>query len=131
MYLEVCEGKMDVRWKNTDPVSYHIFREQLSTQMLLYDPRKRLYPGEKLIRVLTKQLAHARPGCQTKEKVALNEDGMVSAGQYLAAKKGGKKAQLCVDIHQFNHHCESVIHVAKNLWACYVCGECTYTRYGV
>ena len=45
MYLEVCEGKMNATWTNTDPVSYHTFREQLSTLMLQYDPRKRHYPG--------------------------------------------------------------------------------------
>ena len=55
MYLEVCEGKMDATWKNTDPISYHTFREQLSTQMLQYDPRKRHYPGDELMRISTKQ----------------------------------------------------------------------------
>ena len=46
-------------------------------------------------------------------------------------KKGGKRAQVCVDLHQFTHHCESVVRVAKNPWACYVCGENTYTKCGV
>ena len=38
---------------------------------------------------------------------------------------------MCVDIYQFTHHCESVVRVAKNPWACYVYGENTYTKYGV
>ena len=36
-----------------------------------------------------------------------------------------------MDLHQFTHHCKLVIHITKNLWECYVYGECTYTRYGV
>lgn len=31
IYLEVYEGKIDHSWKNTDPVNYCTFREQLST----------------------------------------------------------------------------------------------------
>ena len=37
---------------------------------------------------------------------------------------------MCVDLHQFTHHYKSVIRVAKNPWACYVCGENTYTKCG-
>ena len=66
-----------------------------------------------------------------KEKIAPNADGSVSMGQYLAAKKGGKRAQVCVDLHQFTHHCKSVVRVAKNPWACYVCGKNTYTKCGI
>ena len=83
---------MDASWTNADHVSYHIFCEQLSAQMLQYDASKRLYPGDKLIPVSKNQPTHDYPGQQTKYKIAPNADGTVSVGQYLAAKKGGKKA---------------------------------------
>ena len=87
--------------------------------MLQYDPKKRLYPGEELMQISSKQPAHARPGQHNKEKEETNVDRAVRAGQYLAAKKGGKKVQLCVDLHQLTHHCESDIRVAKNPCTCY------------
>ena len=112
MYLEVCEGKMDATWTNADHVCYHPFREQLSTQMLQYDPRKRHYPGNRLMRISTKQHFNVRPGQNMKEKIAPNADGSVSIGKYIAAKIGGKRARVCVDIHQFTNHYRSVIRVA-------------------
>jgi len=60
MYLEVCEGKLNEDWANADPVSFHTFREQLSAQMLAYDPRKRLYPGDEFMRISTKQPSNVR-----------------------------------------------------------------------
>ena len=61
MYLDICEGKMDATWMNADPVSYHTFREQLSSQMLQYDPRKRHYYGDKLMRISTKKPLNGSP----------------------------------------------------------------------
>ena len=62
MYLEVGEDKMDAIWTKTDPVSYHTFREQLSSQILQYNPRKRHYPGDELIRNSTKKPLNVWPG---------------------------------------------------------------------
>ena len=131
IYLEVCEGKLNEDWKNTDPVSFHTFREQLSAQMLAYDPRKRLYPGDEFMRVSTKQPSSVRPGKQTMEKAPSNADGTVSVRQLQAAKRGGKKGRLTYSLNQFNHHCESLVRVTKNPWACYVCGQPTYTKCGI
>ena len=66
-----------------------------------------------------------------KEKIAPNADGSTSMGQYQAVKKGGKRAGVCFDLHQFTYHYELLFHVAKNQWACYVCSENTYTKSGV
>ena len=131
MYLEVCEGKLNEDWANADPVSFHTFREQLSAQMLAYDPRKRLYPGDEFMRISTKQPSNVRPGKQTMEKAPSNADGTVSIHQFQAAKRGGKKGRLTFSLNQFNHHCESVVRVTKNPWACYVCGHPTYTKCGI
>ena len=128
MYLDVCEVKMDTTWTNADSVSYHTFREQLSSQMLQYDPRKRHCPGDELIRISTMQPLNLWTGRKIKEKISPNAGGLVSMQQYQAAKIGGKRAQVCVDILQFTHHCESVVYAAKNPWGCYVCGENTYTK---
>ena len=56
----------------------------------------------------------------------VSEHGIVSS-----RKKGGKSARVSIDLHRFTHHCESVVYVAKNPWACYVCNENTYTKCGV
>jgi len=61
IYLEVCENKMDITRKNVDPFSYHTFCEQHSSQMLQYDPRKRHYPADELMRISTNQ--PLRIGC--------------------------------------------------------------------
>jgi len=87
IYLEVCEGKLNEDWANADPVRFHTFREQLSAQMLAYDPRKRLYPGDEFMRISTKQPFNVRPGKQTRKMAPSNADGTVSARQFLAAKR--------------------------------------------
>ena len=69
------------------------------------------------MQISTKQHVNHRPGQNTKDKVVPNADGLVCIGQYLATKKGGKRAQMYVDLHQFTHHYESVICDAKNPWA--------------
>jgi len=117
MYLEVCEGNMDATWTNADPVSYHTFRKQFSSQMLQYDPRKRHCPGDELMRMSTNQPLNGQPGRKMKEKMAPNGDGLVIMEQYHTAKKGGKRAQVSVDLHQFTHNYELVVCVAKNPWA--------------
>ena len=81
---------MDATWKNADLVSYHTFREQLLSQMLQYDPRKRHYHGDELIQISTKQHLNVWPSRKMKEKIAPNADRSVTMGQYQAAKKEGR-----------------------------------------
>jgi hypothetical protein len=59
MYTECAEGKLDPSWKV--PIEdLHTFHERLSEQMLQYDPRHRLYPGDVNLRDCTQQNKKAR-----------------------------------------------------------------------
>ena len=53
MYLECAEGVINSEWKCKDPVDFHTFRDVLSKQMLLYDPKMQNYPDENKMRVVT------------------------------------------------------------------------------
>ena len=55
MYKEVCEGRLDERWKVNKPLTFHAFRDKLSMQMLEYDPKDLLYPGDENMRIVTQQ----------------------------------------------------------------------------
>ena len=87
------------------------------TQRIAYDPRKRLYAGAKLIQISIKQLMNVWVGKHTRKKLPSNADRTASTHQFLVAKRGRKREQLSVNIHQFTHHYKLVIQVAKNSWA--------------
>ena len=53
MYLECCEGELDEAWKNKDPADFHTFCDILSDQMLAYNPKKQVYPGDEKMRAVT------------------------------------------------------------------------------
>ena len=61
MYLECCEGLMRAgEWKVETPVDFHRFREKLATQMLLYSPQQRKYPGDEYFRSCTQESKRKR-----------------------------------------------------------------------
>ena len=70
IYLEVCKCKLDESWTNADPISYHKICEQILTQILAYDPRKRLYAGDELMRISTKQHMKIQHGKHIRDKAA-------------------------------------------------------------
>jgi len=56
MYIECCEGGAHPEWfiEEKDRKSFRAFRLELSGQMLTYDPKDQLYPGNKNFRLVTK-----------------------------------------------------------------------------
>ena len=52
MYEDCCEGRVgdEVKINKTERMSYHAFRLQLSEQLLKYNPNKRKYPGDEVMR---------------------------------------------------------------------------------
>jgi hypothetical protein len=56
MYLECCEGDLDEDWfiKEKSRMTFHDFRENLSTQMMKYDPSQNKYKGDIFMRKITK-----------------------------------------------------------------------------
>ena len=64
MYLECCEGDLDEDWfiKEKSRMTFHDFRENLSTQMMKYDPRHNKYKGDMFMRKSTKKSRkHMKP----------------------------------------------------------------------
>ena len=53
MYREVSEGNLNPSWKIQKPMSYWEFRDRLGIQMLHYDPKYCIYPGDERMRPYT------------------------------------------------------------------------------
>jgi hypothetical protein len=133
IYLEIAEGNLDPLCKldKKQVVSFYRFREKLSKQMLCYDPRERLYPGDEKFRVSTKQSTKQRslprsitsPGLRTPRRpgsVASTTSGITVDDVKSADKR------LCGDLGKFCSHVESIIQLPlQNKRVCVVCGNTT------
>jgi len=58
MYNECCYGDLDPDWKipQKKRMCFAVFRQQLSKQMLEYDPSKLTYMGNEMSRLVTHKL---------------------------------------------------------------------------
>ena len=56
MYLEAASGSLCPEWKLEEPMSFHTFRDRLSSQALQYKARNKHYPGDEKTRAFS-QLA--------------------------------------------------------------------------
>ena len=54
IYSRVASGKAGGTYKVDKPLGFAALREQLSAQMMAYDPRQKKYPGDALSRKVTK-----------------------------------------------------------------------------
>ena len=56
MYLECFEEELDTDWliEGKKWMSFYEFRERLSTQMMVYDPRSNKHRGDQYMRKYTK-----------------------------------------------------------------------------
>ena len=50
MYCEVAKGKLNPSWKIQKPMSFWQFCNRLGIQMLYYDPKYCIYPGDERMR---------------------------------------------------------------------------------
>lgn len=69
------------------------------------------------MQISTKELSNFYPSTQIREKASYNADETVSAHQFLATQRGGKRGRFTFSMYQFNHHYKSFVQVAKNPWA--------------
>jgi hypothetical protein len=55
MYVECCKGGLNEEWfiVEKDHLSFRDFQLKLMQQMLMYDPRQQMYPGNENFRTVT------------------------------------------------------------------------------
>ena len=119
IYLEVCEGNLLPDCKNPHPVDYYTFRDILSRQMCLYDPRKQKYQGDEKMRSVLSMNKVARKRKSLEDKP--DSSGHITKQQYKAAKSALKC--ICKDLSEFEVH---KIEPRKNPAKCAVCGVNAY-----
>ena len=116
IYLEVAEGHLDSSWKVEHPMGFFEFREQLSLQMLRYNPTDRRYPGDSKMRVSTQQHSAQRQGGRTREQSCA-----VTPAEIMWAKSDER---LCGDLTKLTEHATSMARLShKRNRVCVVCGE--------
>ena len=145
MYLEVAEGKLNSDWKVTYPVYFWTFRDVLFLQMLQYNPKDCIYPGDYSMHVCTKQNKSQRDGKKkSRQDLEYNETDDTSetaskkgrgrpsvsskqkqkeAQEFNRARYGrGDNSRLCGDLSRLDKHIKSVETSLKHPKACKVCG---------
>ena len=125
-YLEVAEGDLDITLKVPNPVDFHTFRDILSEQQCLYDPRNQQYPGDDKLRVVT-QMNNSKRKKLSQNTSLGDTTGIVSKQQYIQAKCSKR---FCYDLTSFaNHHLS--VYTSKHGKKCAVCGEQTFKHCGI
>jgi len=98
-YLECASGSLDPEWKVEKEMTFYEFRVQLARQMLAYDPKDMNYPGEDKLRCNTQTSKKKRKRAKKRKR-----QDQVTKVQFREAKRGGKKARLCGDLDNWEHH---------------------------
>ena len=126
MYLKICEGQLDPRFKVDDPVDFFTFRDILSIQLCRYDPHLQEYPGDEKMRMVT-QLDVARRAHKKQRKTNIPGDGSgnITFQQYNDIRKRTKR--ICYSLSDYEKYVKT-IKPHKNAAKCAVCGEITYKR---
>jgi hypothetical protein len=106
IYEECAEGEIEPTWKveKKRVLSFFEFREKLSRQMLGYNPKKILYPGDAQMRCVT-SLARSKRGQKRKHAV-------VDVNMYKKNKRY-RTSRLCGDLNKLCHHIDSVEKITK------------------
>lgn len=131
MYIECCEGKLDRSWfvEEKDRASFTVFRQVLSEQMLKYDPRNDMLPGDKKFRRSTQQHKKRRGGSSC-SSTATGYDG--NGLNVRNVKRARDDRRFCRDMDEFQQHLVSAtIDPNNNSAPCQVCGSKTLWKCGV
>ena len=121
LYEECAEGGIELDWKieKNKRVNFFEFRSKLSEQMLTYNPKKLLYPGDDRMRAVT-----SMPRAQRGQKRL----AQVTAAQVKKAKRW-TTSRLCGNLNKLCKHVDAVTKV-KKACVCAWCGEPSYTLCG-
>jgi hypothetical protein len=127
MYIECCKGGLNPEWfiEEKDRKSFRAFRLKLSGQMLTYDPKDQLYPGDENFRSVTKVEKQKREGGRMYWKS--DERGGVSVENFKISKSSSRysPSRLCVSLDDIEKHV-ATINRSKCTAECAVCGSPTY-----
>jgi hypothetical protein len=151
LYLEVCEGKLDVAWEIEEPLDFWNFRERLSKQMLEYNPSAHKYPGDAAMRASTQQSQRQRKVSQ-EMTIRRRRAGRPSYSNYypaaapavpdaavfatrtngislqqLSRASSNHNSRLCGDLTGLQRHLESIVTGKHHGKKCVVCGELSYS----
>ena len=106
----------------TNQLYFFFFRENLSSQMLMYSPQNLVYPGDEKMLVVTSM---SKSACIKRTR----GPDSISLGQFRAAKRT-MSSRLCGDLEKLCHH----IKLAKRMnkpRICVWCGVPIYSACGV
>jgi hypothetical protein len=131
IYLEAAEGKLHPSWKVDKPVSFFVFRERLSIQMLNYAAAARIYPGDHNFRMATQQHKERRPGPASPlmsspppARKRMRDDQTVASLLTTEHYEEGRELRLCGDISNLCEHINTKATLPKkNTRVCFVCGN--------
>ena len=130
MYNECCDGDLDPDWKipQKKRMSFAVFRQRLSKQMLEYDPSKLMYMGDEMSRSVTqahkkrKTTGGARQQRNRDEEGYYNEGGMTLTNFVKAMEM--PRLSHDGDLSMLHEHLVS-INKKSNQKPCEVCGRST------
>ncbi|CAJ1953548.1 unnamed protein product [Cylindrotheca closterium] len=138
-YLEASSGSLDASWKLVKPMTFHQFRDRLSTQMLQYKPRFNMYPGDsgfRSVTVLSKKArskTHVVPSKRSRQTAVSVSTGGQHCVLIDELDNARKSKRLC---GAFNHtelskHLASFLEKGASISSgskCAWCGEKAYQR---
>ncbi|CAJ1934504.1 unnamed protein product [Cylindrotheca closterium] len=139
LYLESASGSLDPVWQLQKPMSFHQFRDRLSSQMLSYKPKYNRYPGDEAFgshsppiqKVRTK--TDAEPSKRSRKiEAAANGCGkrciMIDG---LEATKKTKRPRVVYHHADLSKHLKSFLEKKATISSgakCVWCNEKAYTR---
>ena len=136
MYNECCDGNLDAEWKIPEKkrMSFAVFRQELSKQMLEYNPSKLKYLGDELSRSATQQHKRRKITGGARQQQKREEENYYDEGGMTVANFQ-KAMHLCRFSHDGNlnklqEHFASITK-KTNKMICEVCGDVTDWRCGL
>ena len=134
LYEECTEGMINLDWKVTSKVYFWTFRDVGADRLLKYNPAKRKFIGDKMMRISTQQNTKQRTKMLQSlcRKNTTNGVVHVTRDQFHDEKVGKRltSLRLCGNLEGLNEHIASVVKI-NNPIICEVCGKYTYSKCGV
>ena len=123
MYNECCDGNLDAEWKIPEKkrMSFAVFHQELSKQMLEYNPSKLKYLGDELSRSATQQHKRRKITGGARQQQKREEENYYDEGGMTVANFQ-KAMHLCRFSHDgnLNKLQEHFASITKKTNQCYV-----------
>jgi hypothetical protein len=136
MYLECAREKKALEAFGIDPavdllkiLTFHEFRDRLSTQGIKYSPIYCKYPGDSHMRVNTKKSKHVNGTVRKRGRPKKGQGPVhaVTPDDVREAKRFKMKSRLCGDLTKITYHLAKIERHNKE-HVCKFCGDPCYTR---